>query len=51
MGKLETMKILLWIIIGICLYNILTTFSSIVLFGSAFIGVVSTVIAIKLNKE
>ena len=51
MGKLETMKLLLAIIIIICLYNILTTYSSIVLFGSAFIGAASTVIAIKLNKE
>lgn len=51
MGKLELSKILLWIVIGICMYNILTTFSSIILFGSALIGVVSTIIAIKLNKE
>ena len=51
MGKLEVIKVLLAIIIVICLYNILTTYSSIVLFGSSFIGAACTIIAIKLNKE
>ena len=51
MGKLETIKILLFCIIIICLYNIFTTYSSIVLFGSSFIGAACTVIAMKLNKE
>ena len=51
MGKLETLKILVVGIIVICLYNIFTTHSSLVLFGSSFIGAACTVIAMKLNKE
>ena len=48
---LKVFKLLLWTTITICLYTILVTHSSIVLFGASFIGTIGTIVAIQLNKE
>ena len=46
----QVIKTLLWIISCICLYNVLTTFDTLVLSLSCFIGLTSTWILIKWDK-
>ena len=40
--KEQIIKLMLWITSSVCLYNVLTTFSGLVLFLSTMIGLIST---------